>query len=56
MEKTLSANFLKNHKFCKCFMVLILKVELVQPNGYELKEGDVARKEVGAIILMQNVG
>lgn len=28
-----------------------LKVGLVQPNSYELKEGDVAMKEVGAVML-----
>lgn len=28
----------------------------MQPNGYGLKEGDVAVQEVGAIMLMQNVG
>lgn len=52
MENKLSANFLKNHKFHKCFMVLDLKVGLVQPNGYELKKGDVVMKEAGAIIVM----
>lgn len=56
MEDKLSANFLKNRKFCKRFMVLILKVGLVQPNSYGLKEGDVAMKKGGAIMLMQNVG
>lgn len=51
MENKLSANFRKNHKSCKHFMVLILKLELVQPDGYGLKE-DVEMKEVGAIMLI----
>ena len=55
MENTFSANFLKNHKFCTCFVVLILKVETVLPDGYGLKK-DVARKEAGAIILVKSIG
>ena len=55
MENTFSANFLKNHKFCKCFVVLILKVETVQPDGYGLKK-DVAGKKVGAIMLVKSIG
>lgn len=51
MDKRFSASILKNDVF-KCLMVLILKVGLVQPDGYELKEGDVEMKEVRAIMLI----
>lgn len=39
MENEFSASFLKNHKFCKCFVFLIPKVGIVQPDGCGLLKG-----------------